>query len=602
MAGPLVTLSYVIYQYTNTTRGSAEYGFTYTGQTKNEERRKREHETCTHTNRHMKAARARGDSFAYRVLERMEWSCPAAVFDDETEQSRLQTFLQKVTAREAVLMTMWPDGGYNLRDETGCQDYRALMWQAQREVHDRHWTDVLAPAFEAYYAQHGEIWSVPTDHPILGTVVRTMRSQSCYIQDHPERLEWLKSMKWSDSYSDGMWTHVIAPAFEAYYAKHGQIWTVPNDHPILGSVVHNMRSNSAYIRDHPERLEWLETMKWSNSYDDGKWTHVIAPAFEAYYAKHGDIWTVPQDHPILGKFVANMRARGCYISDHPERREWLATMKWADSYDDGKWTHVLAPALTSYHAEHGTLARIPQKHPTLGAVVDKMRTRGAYIRDRPARKLWLEERGFVYHARNLQRHLDRCVSAYPLRHLVAANAAIVARRRARGKKSPRILFPTTLNNARQETTQWRVYEHLRDAFPDLTVRLEHPFTCAGCEGTVHADVAVLRGTRPVAVVEVDGPHHFIPGFGYTKRAADPSHFVRVVRRDLAKNAHWQKEGVSLLRVHACSRAPELARAFVDAVLRAPSPVARTVPDRAYSKQREMYQGLVAGSLYFVPND
>ena len=353
---------YVVYRYTNVAAGSAERGFTYTGKTLDEERRHRQHEAGRSTNVHMKAARERGDRFEYRILERLEWACRATDFDDE--QPRLEAFLRRVAQCEAGhTPALWPRGSYNIRDESNVgEHYRAAMLAAAREVHDRRWDRVIQPALQAYFDEHQELWSVPQDHPAIGSVVKTMRSQGCYIREsNPKaaaRRAWLEERKWADSHDDGKWTHVIQPALQAYFDEHQELWSVPQDHPVIGSVVDHMRSHGAYIGEsNPKaaaRRAWLEERKWADSHNDGRWTYVIQPAFRAFFAHHkhllvrqsGDYadaadWWPAALMPLkeLGRLVNSIRSGNTAIP--PEFRDELVdTMGFVFHTKDLK-THLL---------------------------------------------------------------------------------------------------------------------------------------------------------------------------------------------------------------------------------------------------------------------
>ena len=321
----ILRMEWIIYQYTNSTRDSVEHGFTYTGQTqaRRERIRRNEHESCGSTNSLMKVARERGDTFDYRVVERMSFTYYEET-DTDWEKERT-TFEIRVTEREAAHMSMWGDGGYNLRDETSGESacVSALWRKAIQALSDQRWNSVIQPALQKYFDAHKEIYSVPQSHPVIGRIVNSMRNQGCYIGD----------------------------------------------------------------RSGPKAAE---------------------------------------------------------------RRRWLEERKWADSHDDGKWTYVIQPALQKYFDEHKEIASVPRSHPVIG-FVDRMR-KGAYIGDRSGpkaveRRRWLEPRGFVYHTRDLARHLSMCVTSDPIQHLIAANAAI-AKRRATHKRdhgtlrgAPRLLFP-----------------------------------------------------------------------------------------------------------------------------------------------------------------
>ena len=320
----------------------------------------------------------------------------------------MEAFLQEVTDCEAENTKLWPNGGYNVRDETlNGTGWRVHQLEALREIKDKKWEYVIQPALDAYYEKHGNLWSVPKDEPIIGTVVQNMRRRCDYINSNnpksTERIKWLRDRKWADNWDIGKWDNVIKPALDAYYEKHGNLWSVPKDEPIIGNVVQNMRSSGAYISSNnpkaAERIKWLRDRKWGGSTDDGRWDNVIKPALDAYYEKHGNLWSVPKDEPIIGTVVNSMRCDGCYIYNNPkasERLEWLRDRKWADSTDDGRWEYVIQPALDAYYEKHGNLWSVPKDEPIIGGVVTRMRSKKSYISsDNPKaaeRIKWLQDR------------------------------------------------------------------------------------------------------------------------------------------------------------------------------------------------------------------
>ena len=109
-----------------------------------------------------------------------------------------------------------PDGAYNIKDEEKTS-FRKFMLQTTHEMHDNKWDLVLAPSFVEYYNDHGEVWSIPVNHPILGKVVNHMRVRGDYLGTNSpsgaQRLLWLKNMKWSNSYDGGKIEYIIKPNF-----------------------------------------------------------------------------------------------------------------------------------------------------------------------------------------------------------------------------------------------------------------------------------------------------------------------------------------------------------------------------------------------------
>jgi len=400
-------LKYTVYQYKNISTDSDEFGFTYTGQTKNEKKRHMEHISCSSTNRHMKAARKRGDNLKYNIIKNFHFSCHAKNVDTKEQESTLESFLEDVTQCEIEHTKLWPNGGYNIRDERLCgKGFRTIMLKEMHRIHNAHWDHEIKPAFQTYYEKYGEIWSVPQNYPVIGIATNNMREGGSYISpNNPKaavRLEWLRERKWSDTYNDGKWDYIIKPALQSYYEEYGELWTVPKNYPVIGTIVNNMRTGCYISPDNPksaERLKWLRERKWSNTYDNGKWDYLIQPALQNYYEEHGEIWSIPQKHPVIGRIVSKMRAIRSYIRwDNPksaERLKWLKERKWSDSYHNGKWNYLIKPAFQTYYEEHGEIWSVPAKYPFLGRIVSCMR-RGNYISpDNPKsaeRLKWLKER------------------------------------------------------------------------------------------------------------------------------------------------------------------------------------------------------------------
>ncbi len=101
-------------------------------------------------------------------------------------------------------------------------------------------------------------------------------------------------------------------------------------------------------------------------------------------------------------------------------------------------------------------------------------------------------------------------------------------------------------------TERRIFETIRDSFPELVVHQNHRFTCDGWQTSyqAEADIVVCRlDGSELAVIEIDGPHHFDPNFCYSgKQLENTSRFVEIVQRDCLKVKHWHERKVSTLRL------------------------------------------------------
>jgi hypothetical protein len=169
---------------------------------------------------------------------------------------------------------------------------------------------------------------------------------------------------------------------------------------------------------------------------DWKWEHRVQSAFVTYKEEHGDLnvphaFMIPSSAPWaeetwgmkLGSIVNSIRAHGHYLSDDkPERKEWLDEMGFVWDDLERRW-EVAQTALTVYKEEHGGLNVtrefvIPSSAPWaeetwgmhLGSIVHNIRAHGHYLSDdKPERKEWLDEIGFVWD--DLKRRWEAAQSA-----------------------------------------------------------------------------------------------------------------------------------------------------------------------------------------------
>ena len=102
------------------------------------------------------------------------------------------------------------------------------------------------------------------------------------------------------------WEDTFMPAFREYHHQHGLIYKIPGTHPIIGSLVNDIRSSGRKIPD-VYRSE-MDHMGWAESEQVGKWKYVIMPAFREHYRKHGHA-SPKQKHPVLGILSSMIRTK-----------------------------------------------------------------------------------------------------------------------------------------------------------------------------------------------------------------------------------------------------------------------------------------------------
>jgi hypothetical protein len=236
--------------------------------------------------------------------------------------------------------------------------------------------------------------------------------------------------------NDWKWAHRVQSALVTYKEEHGDL-NVPQDfvNPSngpwaeetwgmkLGITVNTIRARGNYLSDDkPERKEWLDEIGFVWDDLERRWD-VAQTALIIYKEEHGDLlvpyaFVIPSIAPWaeetwgmnLGNTVSDIRSQGQYLSDDkPERKEWLDEMGFV--WDDlvRRW-EAAQTALTVYKEENGNLNVtrefvIPSSAPwaeetwgmNLGSIVDTIRHQGIYLSDdKPERKEWLDEMGFVW--------------------------------------------------------------------------------------------------------------------------------------------------------------------------------------------------------------
>jgi hypothetical protein len=235
---------------------------------------------------------------------------------------------------------------------------------------------------------------------------------------------------------DWKWEHRVQSALVTYKEEHGdllvpQAFEVPSSAPWaeetwgikLGFAVQNIRAHGIYLSDDkPERKEWLDEIGFVWDEFERRWD-VAQTALTVYKEPHGDLlvpyrFVVPSSSPWaeatwgmkLGSIVRMIRHEGIYLSDDkPERKEWLDEIGFVWDDLERRW-EVTQTALTVYKEAHGDLLvpqsfEVPSSAPwaeetwgmKLGRTVSTIRSKGIYLSDdKPERKEWLDEIGFVW--------------------------------------------------------------------------------------------------------------------------------------------------------------------------------------------------------------
>jgi len=203
-----------------------------------------------------------------------------------------------------------------------------LNWLMQRgwktSIPESRWDSVQQQLLK-YFEDHGDL-DIPTRHEYLGHIVSGMRSKGTYIKNNPERLQWLLEHGWVKNKFDGRWKDVKL-LIESHYQEFGHLDIKQNciyrgEH--LGQIVSDIRNKHAFLKKHPERLEWLQTMGWIDNKAEKRWKDLVLE-FEIFYAKNGHINVSSKDIEFkkLFKVVSHMRHSFQHIKGNKERIQWV---------------------------------------------------------------------------------------------------------------------------------------------------------------------------------------------------------------------------------------------------------------------------------------
>jgi hypothetical protein len=214
----------------------------------------------------------------------------------------------------------------------------------------------------------------------------------------------------------------------------------------LGTIVNSIKWQAVFVRDNPERKQWLderdfrfETNTCADPQADAKWVNSVVPSLKTFKQVHGDLnvpqlFVVPSEEPwpeeawgwSLGKVTSQIRTSGYYIRNRPERRQQLVDMGFVFDDDNERRWEDSKSALKLYHEMHGHVNVkqsfvVPRKDPwseamwdkRLGVSVDSIRSSNAYdARDVPERRQWLDRHGFKWKLRQSAAELVRAAAAH----------------------------------------------------------------------------------------------------------------------------------------------------------------------------------------------
>jgi len=292
----------------------------------------------------------------------------------------------------------------------GGQGTAVSMFYAQRALAIYRWTRKVKPALQAFYEREGHL-RVPSGHieegVRLGSTVADMRHSRTHLAGFPERMEWLLARGWVESEKVARWEDIKA-ALESFFLREGHL-RVKNGHwecgLRLGEIVRWIKERQYYIRDHPERIEWLRQHGWAEKEREEQWRDVQC-ALLSYYNREGHLM-VPKRHMEngmrLGGIVSDMR-QGHFLNGHPERKAWVNARGWVVCVGEWRWQRAKA-ALESFLTREGHL-QVPLPHKengyALGSCVWNIRKNQHFVKGHPKRAQWCYNNGFRMRSRDEQ--------------------------------------------------------------------------------------------------------------------------------------------------------------------------------------------------------
>ena len=306
-----------------------------------------------------------------------------------------------------------------------------------------------------YVDHHGSAlisvcFTVPTDSTVwphehhkrkLGKEAHNFRKQYMDLELPLEDMVILEDIGFAWERGEWTWENKVVPALVAFKKTTGNLivprqLVVPSENPWpknawgmkLGATCDRIRSHSAFIRDNPERRQWLDNNGFVFDCQTNKWEQT-KQILERYYAIHRKL-DVPTGYVIpsegqwppemwgskLGLVVRNIRSMQVFVRDDPKRRQWLddrgfrfetASSKRPPS--EKRWKSSEKLAFVAYKDIYGDLSVpkvfvVPSEEPwpeeawgvKLGNIISRIRTKthSAYVCAERMRQL--KAMGFVF--------------------------------------------------------------------------------------------------------------------------------------------------------------------------------------------------------------
>jgi hypothetical protein len=276
----------------------------------------------------------------------------------------------------------WPEHLWGMKLGYTVSDIRSSETYVRNDPERRRWLDSIGfewdpyerrwesmqEALKTYLQEHGDLtvtrrFVVPSCSPwpekvwgmALGTKVDGIRSKGDFVDGKPERRQWLEDRGFrfetaviDNTKNDQRWEDEVVPALVAYKEINGDL-EVPYRFEVpptdlwpehlwgmkLGGTVSDIRSSETYVRNDPERRQWLASIGFEWDEFERRWESA-QEALETYLQEHGDLavtlsFVVPSCSPWpeklwgmkLGTTVNRIRSKGDFVDGKPERRQWL---------------------------------------------------------------------------------------------------------------------------------------------------------------------------------------------------------------------------------------------------------------------------------------
>lgn len=280
------------------------------------------------------------------------------------------------------------------------------------------WTwNIIEDKFEKFYTelckykQEYHDCNVPQDYITesdykLGAYLNKVR-QGQYVQDFPKRKQRLDELglTWypQEERREKTWEQ-IKDELQKYYNEHGNS-NVPVDSE-LGRFISHIRSRQDFVKDNPERLEFLKSINFSWNVKVVQeeeswlefWTHM-----KKFYQdeKHSNVpnhFKCPEDDYQLGSRCNSIRNANQYMKDINKRYQLEEIgFSWDPLCD--KWEKFWKE-LSKYHKDNGH-CKVPYNEITvdgyrLGQALITVRHKKIYLTGYPNREEKLNEIGFIW--------------------------------------------------------------------------------------------------------------------------------------------------------------------------------------------------------------